>query len=606
MIPEDQIIVLDYGGQYAHLIAKKIRDLGYFSQILPANTKASKLQKAKGIVISGGPDSVTNEDRVPFDKKILELSIPILGICLGHQLIGYHLGASISQGKTREYGKTTIQTKKSVLMDGCDDEEVVWMSHFDVVESPPAGFDLIASTAICPTAGMENSQKEIYSIQFHPEVTHTDKGLLILKNFLKRCPMQPNWQIKSLVDHLLKEIKQEAGQKNVFILVSGGIDSTVCFVLLNQALGSDRVFGLHVDTGLMRKDESQEVQKILNQLGLKNFIVSDHSSQFIEALQDVYDPETKRRIIGKLFLEVQKQELKKLGLNSQDWLLGQGTLYPDRIESGESKHAHTIKTHHNRIAEVEELIKLGKVIEPLKDLYKDEVREVGSKLGLPESIVWRHTFPGPGLAVQQLCAKKAAYPPKKDELYSTIQKILQEHNLDPQSIQAHLLPIKSVGVQGDERSYAHTLALLGPADWKTYEHLAITIANRIPDINRVIRLVEPIDLEWELMDIKPSFITAKRLEIHRQADYIANQILKKHNLERTLYEFPVILFPVSFQGGESIALRPLYSENVMTVEFAKLPWPVVTQIAQEILQIKGLDAVFYDVTNKPPATVQWE
>jgi GMP synthase (glutamine-hydrolysing) len=288
-------------------------------------------------------------------------------------------------------------------------------------------------------------------------------------------------------------------------------------------------------------------------------------------------------------------------MSSDRWLIGQGTIFPDTIESGGTRHADLIKTHHNRVPRVQEMITSGKIIEPIRELYKDEVRQIGLKLGLPDKIIWRHTFPGPGLAVQQLCALKEHYPANKDHIVETIQNILAGSGL-----QAFLLPVKSVGVQGDERTYVHAAALQGNADWRTLSELAPLITNSLREINRVVWLLQPDSTDPEMIKITPSTLTKKRLDLHRQADSIANRVLRQHGLERELYEFPVIMIPIGFNRGQSIVLRPLYSENVMTIEFAKLPMRVVREMAGEISELDGIDAVFYDITNKPPGTVQWE
>ena len=597
----DRIGILDFGGQYAHLIAKRIRDLGVHSQLFPGDCRFEELSELKGIILSGGPSSVSAVDAPDFDTRILTSGIPVLGLCYGHQLVSYHLGGEVSKGKTREYGKAMVQVSESVLLHGMDPVETVWMSHFDTVTRVPEGFTAVASTDICPIAAMEDPSRKLFSTQFHPEVTHTPHGMMVLENFVAVTGAQRTWNVESYIPLLLEKIKTDAKGRKVFMLVSGGVDSTVCFVLLNKALGKDRVYGLHVDHGLMRKDESALVTKALHAVGLDNFAVVDASERFLKELEGVLEPEIKRNIIGNLFLDVQKEEFARLGLNADEWVLGQGTLYPDTIESGGTKHADKIKTHHNRIPEIMAMIEKGLVVEPVADLYKDEVRKVGAELGLPDELVWRHTFPGPGLAVQELCAAGEVYPENKKQLESDIGAMVASAGLLP-----FILPVRSVGVQGDERTYRSVVALQGEADWKTLEDLATRITNTFPDVNRVVWLVKPTAVNLGVMSVKPGTLTRSRLDLHREADALANQILRKHKLERELYEFPVVMIPVSFKGGESIALRPLYSENVMTVDFAKLPREVVQEMADAIGAVPGIDAVFYDVTNKPPATVQWE
>ncbi|HNT30038.1 MAG TPA: glutamine-hydrolyzing GMP synthase [bacterium] len=616
----DTIAILDFGGQYAHLIAKKVRDLGVHSIIFPGDVRAADLQHVKAVILSGGPADVTAPGAPQPDTAIFSLGLPMLGLCYGHQLLAYHLGGAAAKGKTREYGKATLRrvADASVLLAGLDAEETVWMSHFVTVTQAPAGFAVVGSTEDCPIAVMENTEKNMYGIQFHIEVTHTPRGQQILDNFITLSGVKREWQIDSYIPLLIEKIQTEAGDKKVFLLVSGGVDSTVCFVLLNKALGKERVYGLHVDTGLMRKDESKKVQEALQAIDLDNFHVVDASERFLAALAGITSPEEKRNIIGKLFLEVQREEFAKLAFNADEWLLGQGTLYPDTIESGGTKFADKIKTHHNRIPEIQAMIEQGLVIEPVADLYKDEVRRVGVELGLPEELVWRHTFPGPGLAVQQLCALEASYPENRNDVEKRLAAIITPAGLD-----FFILPVRSVGVQGDERTYSHAVALQGDADWKTLEDLATTITNSIPEINRAVWLLEPSRVAAESLRVEPSTLTRVRLDLHREADAIANDVLRAHGLVRELYEFPVVMLPVGLRNtkpqstqsalsliqnvsSQSIVLRPLYSENVMTVEFAKLPLEVVREMVEKIAALEGIDLVFYDITNKPPATVQWE
>ncbi len=599
----EKIAVLDFGGQYAHLIAKRVRDLGAHSEILLPDAASAKLKTYKGIILSGGPAFVFAADAPPYNPDLFSLGIPVLGVCYGHQLMAYTNGGEAQKGERREDGFAQLQIKdSSSLLQGWNETETVWMSHGSEVNKLPPGFTILASTENCPIAVMGDLSRKLYGIQFHAEVTHTPKGIQLYDNFLNICGIARTWKISNLIPQILENIRTQVQDRNVFLLVSGGIDSTVAFMLLNQALGKERVYGLHVDTGFMRQDESHKVQTALRQIGMDNFHIVDASIQFLQAVNRLIDPEQKRRAIGKVFLDVQTSETSRMKLDPAKWMLGQGTLYPDTIESGGTKHADTIKTHHNRVPEIQAMIDQGLVVEPVANLYKDEVRKIGEELGLPEELVWRHTFPGPGLAVQEICATAAEPVADYDQLKQNLNKLTSA-----QGYSADILPIRSVGVQGDERSYAHPAVVMGEQNWTKLADLATRITNQFRAINRVIFLVQPEQLaSSKLQQIKPTTITRQSLNLHRQADDVANQILLKHDLYRTLYEFPVVMIPISPAGGQSIVLRPLYSENVMTVEFAKLPWPVVQQMATAILALPGIDAVFYDITNKPPGTVQWE
>ncbi len=595
------IAILDFGSQYTHLLAKQIRSLGVYSEIFSSETKAENFKKAEGIILSGGPAVVYEQSAPNYDKKIFSLGVPILGLCYGHQLIAHALGGEVKSGKTREYGKAKLKIiNRKGIFRGLAEEETVWMSHGDSIVKLPPGFKVIGLTADCPTAAIAHQRRKIYGFQFHPEVSHTRQGVKMLRNFaLKICRCSKDWNPKNFITQAIKKIKKQVKEKNVLLLISGGVDSTVAFVLMNKALGQKRVLGLHIDNGFMRYKESQTVKESLENLGLKNFIVVGASKDFLQAIKGVSDPEKKRKIIGTVFIEVQDRVLKRLKVDPDKWLLGQGTLYPDRIESGATKHSAKIFTHHNRVQAVLDLIAAGKVIEPLANLYKDEVRKVGKQLGLPKQIVWRHTFPGPGLAIQSLCSPTTRLP-KTKSLEQRVNKIVGRFKY-----KAKVLPVKTVGVQGDHRTFAYACSLMnGDQDWDRLEEVSTLITNKVAEVNHVVYLLKPQRLGR--IRLKKGFLTKKRLKPHCMADYIANQTLAKHGLVGQVYEFPVVMIPVSLRGGESIVLRPLCSENAMTSEFTKLPWPVVEEMAQKIKALEGIDAVFYDVSHKPPAQVQWE
>ncbi|MBT4937264.1 glutamine-hydrolyzing GMP synthase, partial [Candidatus Peregrinibacteria bacterium] len=399
------IAILDFGGQYAHLIATRIRSHGVFTEIFDSDISALKLKDCSGIVLSGGPQSVFDENSPQIDSKIFDLNIPILSICYGHQLMCHTLGGKVVPGTKPEYGPADLKVinNQSDLLHGVSQTSRVWMSHNDEVHSIPEGFEIIASTANCKVSAIQNKEKRFYGLQFHPEVVHSKQGSIMLGNFVDICGQRDTWELGDFIDQECEKIRKKVDNKKVFLFVSGGVDSSVAFALLEKALGKERVFGVFVDTGLLRLNERGYVEKSLSEAGFDNLHTEDASEMFLSRLEEVYEPEAKRKIIGDTFIDVQKKVVKDLHLNPDEWLLGQGTIYPDTIESGGTKNAETIKTHHNRVPEIEKMIREGKVIEPLSDLYKDEVREVGRKLGLPEEMVDRHPFPGPGLGVRILC-----------------------------------------------------------------------------------------------------------------------------------------------------------------------------------------------------------
>lgn len=599
----EKIAVLDFGGQYAHLIANRVRRLNVYSEILDPETPASKLKGYKGIIFSGGPQSVYDKDSIKADPSILELDVPILGICYGHQLMAYMQGAEVKhEPASREYGMATVEVRKAEgLFEGLDEQEQVWMSHGDSVTELPPGYEVIGSTKSGEWAALGNFEKNFYGTQFHLEVTHTANGMKMLDNFLNICGVKREWSIDQFIADEIEAIQKKVGDKKVFMMVSGGVDSTVAFVLLDKALGPDRVYGLFVDTGLLRKDERGEVEQSLQEAGFENLHVKDASETYFRALQNIYDPEAKRKIIGDLFLKVQTGVVKDLGLDPDHWLLGQGTIYPDTIESGGTRHAAVIKTHHNRVPQIEELIKQGKVIEPLTQLYKDEVRLVGEKLGLPEHLVWRHPFPGPGLGVRCLCAQEEKYPHNYALLEDRIDK-----ELKPKGFEAWVLPVQSVGVQGDFRTYRNPLALLGDASMDEIGKIATNLINRNDEINRVLWTQYPANIES--LKVQKMYMTPERIALLQEADAVVDDFIHEKGLVRDIWQFPTVLIPLSVnrEFGESIVLRPVESEEAMTANFYHMDPPLLKELTDRLVKIEGITAVFYDVTNKPPGTIEWE
>ncbi len=601
------IAVIDFGGQYAHLIANRVRRLNVYSEIYPSTVTPEELKHVSGIIFSGGPQSVHAEDSLQCDPKILRLPVPMLGICYGHQVMTHLLGGTVESGKVKEYGKATLNVleKDHPLFEGVNEQEQVWMSHFDEVTALPEGSTIIGTTDDCHNAAVDFGKKR-WGIQFHVEVTHTPNGMTMLDNFLKQCDVKRDWNLDKFIEEEMNKIKDQAGDKNVFLLISGGVDSTVTFLLLEKALGADRVYGLFVDHGLMRKEEGTQVEESLKKLGVTNLHVYQGEEDFLSALDGKTEPEEKRTIIGDKFLEVQRKVSEELNLNPDEWLLGQGTIYPDTIESGGTKHADKIKTHHNRVPQIEELIKQGKIIEPIKDLYKDEVRAVGEKLGLDKKMVWRHPFPGPGLGVRCLCAAGPSPLPNQPQLESDLTQFLAESAPNTTPLTATVLPIKSVGVQGDVRSYRHPVVLSGQADWAQLEAISPKLTNRFLDLNRVLYHLrkEPItDAQ-----VVPGHLTKDRLDLLREADAIVQQTITDHELLRTIWQFPVVLLPIAINGhkGESIVLRPVSSEEAMTANFTEIDWPIVHEMTEKILALPDVSTVFYDITNKPPGTIEWE
>jgi len=602
----DKIAVLDFGGQYAHLIANRIRRIGVYSEIWDCDTPADNLRQFKGIILSGGPQSVYDENSPQCDPKIFDLGIPVLGICYGLQLMVFKRGGKVTKGQIKEYGKTTIQIKdKREILNGLYDTETVWMSHGDEVSELPEGSEIIASSDTCKYAAVADFEKKLYGVQFHPEVTHTNNGMKILENFVNICAAKKEWNLDYFIEKKIKEIKDFVGDKKVFMLISGGVDSTVAYALIQKAIGVKNTYGLFVDTGFIRLHEREEVEAAYKKCGLENIHFFYAAEKFFEGLKGVYEPEMKRQIIGDKFIEAQRLVAQELNLNPDDWLLGQGTIYPDTIETGGTKHADRIKTHHNRVEQIQILIDQGKIIEPISQLYKDEVRDAGERIGVPAEIVWRHPFPGPGLAVRCLCAKEADYPENSDALENEINTYLEKYK-----VSGKILPIKSVGVQGDARTYRHpfliTLHKDTPRDWEVLEQISTDITNRFGAINRVLLKLHPRGIMN--MKVKPGYLTMERIEILQKADYRITQFIKYHKIYKDIWQFPTVLIPLSLndKNGESIVLRPVNSEEAMTANFYRMQWKWVDELTDGFREIPDIDGIFYDITNKPPATIEWE
>lgn len=591
-----QAVVLDTGGQYCHLIARKIRELGVYSEVKPSETPASELSHARAIIISGGPFSVYGEASPSVDPAIFDLPAAVLGICYGLQLTVQLLGGRVERVERGEFGRASLHMEgESPLFAGIGAEPAqVWMSHRDTVTALPEGFGVVASTGACAFAAIADERRRIYGVQFHPEVVHTLRGGQILENFLFRAAgCQRDWDPSGVASVLEEEIRAAAGDRNVFFFISGGVDSTVAFTLCRRALGAERVRGIYVDTGLMRRNETAFVREIFAQIDGGSPVHVEFAEQwFLARLEGVVDPEEKRRRIGEEFLHVQNRVLESEGLLDGNWILGQGTIYPDTIESGGSDKADLIKTHHNRVEGVQRLIEEGRIIEPLHNLYKDEVRAVGQQLGIPAPLLDRHPFPGPGLAIRCLCAAGAASPERTSGGW--------------------LLPLCSVGVQGDSRSYKPVLLMDAPeslasGDWDEAYARATDEINRSDAFNRVVVRVGDAPEPVEALSVRAATVTRERLDRLREADAIVRRLSVESGFEERVWQFPVILVPLGTPGKpDAIVLRPIHSVDGMTAQSVGMPRELLREMSAELLKVPGISAVFYDLTHKPPGTIEWE
>lgn len=515
MEAQTKVIIIDYGSQVTQLIARRVREAGVYSEIHPCIVTAEQVRamKPSAIILSGGPASVGEEDAPALDKGILDLGVPVLAICYGMQLLGHNLGGELATSETREYGPADLSLcAASPLWDGLNlnSSTRVWMSHGDKVKTPPPGFTVIGKTATLDVAAMADDNRRIYAVQFHPEVHHSEDGTRIIENFLFRIAgLKADWTMSSFVDRTIKEMAETVGDRHVVCALSGGIDSTVVAVLLHKAIGK-RLHCIFVDNGVLRLNEGEEVVNYLREHFDLNLKFVQAQERFLSKLAGIDDPEKKRKIIGHTFIEVFDEEAKALG---QVDFLAQGTLYPDVIESISHKGpSAVIKSHHN-VGGLPEKMNL-KLIEPLRELFKDEVRKVAMELGLPDSITWRHPFPGPGLAIRvigELTQERLDILRKADnivqnELISSgwYRKVWQGF--------AVLLPLKTVGVMGDGRTYEHVIALrivdsvdAMTADWarlpsELLERISSRIINEVKGVNRVVYDISskpPSTIEWE-------------------------------------------------------------------------------------------------------------
>ncbi|OZC12038.1 GMP synthase family protein [Onchocerca flexuosa] len=657
---KEGVAIVDFGAQFGKVIDRRIREQNVFSEILPFNTKAANIVEKgcyKAIILSGGPNSVNSFDAPEFDPAILTCGIPVLGICYGFQLINKAFGGYVSKKSIREDGQLEIDVDTTCpLFKGLATRQKVLLTHSDSVTERAVANDFkIVGRSGNFVAAIADERRKLYGVQFHPEVDLSICGKEILHNFLfDIAGITGGFTIDNREQKCIQEIRSVVMDKKVLVMVSGGVDSTVCAALLHKALGSDRVIAIHIDNGFMRCNESDHVVESLNKLNLKvrrynafyafmNGRIS-FGSEFSTPLMRTVEPEVKRKIIGDTFMRVKDKIMDELKLD-KDIFLAQGTLRPDLIESAShlaSSYADVIKTHHNDSALVRELRNLGKVLEPLKDFHKDEVRELGISLGLPEHIVHRHPFPGPGLAIRIICAERPLITDfdlfittqhhlhlianlplcDKDHLSEVDLKAISDHDFE---IATTLLPIQSVGVQGDGRSYAYAAALSTnerPIPWELLERLAYIIPRLLHNINRVVYVFGNA-IEYPVNDVTRTYLNGFTVGLIRWADRIAYDVLyglDENGKRDPALEMPVVMIPVHFDRDplerkastlRSFVLRPFITNDFMTGVAAlpgkDIPEQNILEIVRRITEHVPLTSrVMIDLTSKPPGTTEWE
>lgn len=631
----ERIALLDCGAQYTKVIDRRVRELNVDTEIFPIQTSAERLGAFSGIILSGGPNSVYEADAPQCDPAIFELGVPVLGICYGMQLMNRHFGGTVLPSPTKEYGETEIKiASHSLLFDTLESVQHVLMSHGDSVGLPAPGFEVVGTSVDTHqhevVAAIQNPDARFYGVQFHPEVDLSVHGGKMLENFLyKICGLSGRHVLTDRLQEALEKIRAQVGDHKVFVLVSGGVDSSVTAALLVKALKPEQVFAVHIDSGMMRYEESDLVCEALKAIGLKHLERIDAETIFLNATTEIdgqtvgplckiHDPETKRRIIGDVFYRLVTDAIRKSNLDLNQTFIAQGTLRPDLIESGNreiSSQAHTIKTHHNDVPLIQEQRKKGLIVEPNRDWHKDEVRKIGRMLGLPEALVMRHPFPGPGLAIRIICANQPYLTADYEESNQTLQALAKEAGLN-----AVLLPVQSVGVQGDSRSYRYVAALHGDLNqltWAELKALAQKIPNQLQAINRVALVLNDKTLPRQIDQITPTLLNPVSLEKLRVLDHIVTDGFRREGLHDGISQLFTVLLPVDTSPASeqvapkhSVVIRAVITSDYMTARPAALldeiPLDFIRNLAEELSAQPNVDLVLYDMTSKPPATVEWE
>ncbi len=621
----DKVAILDCGGQYTKVIDRKVREMSVQSEIFPLNVPAATLKEFQGIILSGGPESVWTEGSLAYDAQIFDLKIPILGICYGMQLINQHFGGVVRPGLKTEYGETEIEVEPSCpLFHELEPRQHVLMSHGDSVAELAPGFKMAAKSGEV-MAAIFNKDLKIYGVQFHPEVDLTVHGKPMMENFLKRiCGLTGNYLLEDRIQTAIAKIQEKVKDEKILVLVSGGVDSAVSAALLIKALKPENVYAIHIDHGLMRKDESDMVCENLKDLGITNLIRKNAAEQFFNSvievsgkqigpLTEIIDPEEKRNLIGEVFIRVVKQTADSLNLDFDKTFWAQGTLRPDLIESGNpdvSGFAHKIKTHHNDVDIVRKAREKGLVVETNWDWHKDEVRQVARTLGIDESIAGRQPFPGPGLAIRTICNDGKSQITEAQN--QTFHKLMAELG-EPYGYQGAVIPIKSVGVQGDCRSYRYLSIISGKGasfetalEWDRIYQIGKNLPNRVDFINRVAYVLNKERLDREIA-CYPMHLLPENVDLLREVDDLVVKRLNKKPISQVF----AVLLPIGLTKKYSVAIRTFITNDFMTGRPAFIGDDITRETVRELVadienKISEIDLILYDITSKPPATVEWQ
>lgn len=611
----EKCAILDCGGQYTKVIDRKVRELGVNTDIFPLGVDIAKLNDYQAIILSGGPSSVWNDKAPKYNSEIFDLNKPILGICYGMQLINEHFGGIVLPADNTEYGQIEVKADTNCpLFDSLDEKQIVLMSHGDEVQKLADGFKLVGETSNGVVAAIYNEKLKIAGVQFHPEVELTENGIKMLENFLRKiCGLKEKYALEDRIQTSIDMIRKKVGDGKVVVLVSGGVDSAVTAALCVKALKPEQVYAIHIDHGMMRKNESDLICSNLADLGLTQMQRINAQDEFFNTeltingekyppLCKTCDPEKKRAIIGHMFFVVTEEAAKKIDLDFNTAFLAQGTLRPDLIESGNpdvSGYAKKIKTHHNDVGVIRALRDRGQVVETNWDWHKDEVRQVARMLGLDEKIASRQPFPGPGLGVRIICADEPRVTSKDqlDQFNNYVNDKLSDYS-------AKIAPMASVGVQGDNRSYRSLAVLSGKKDYDLIRKIAIDMPNKLDFINRVA--INLTDEDLGNMTFRSLHIGKEEADLLREIDAAVTDNIMNKNISQCF----AVLLPFGCNGGYSAAIRAVVTSDFMTARPAipgkDFTLEALEKAVEQIKKLKDIDYILYDLTGKPPATVEWE
>ena len=639
-----KIVVLDFNSQQAHKITKTLRLLGYHSEIKPPSTTIESLKGATGIILSDGPGLGFTETKIQFNEEILSLEIPILGIGYGHQLLVHLYGGVVGKALIGEFGTAQlhqdISTYSPLLLD-VEETTTVAMAHQEEVLELPQGFEVVASTKVCKYAAVQDLNQGRFGFQCNIAANETEYGKEILENFVRFCGMEKNWDQDIVLELMLAKIRFTAKDKNVLIFLSGGVDSTVAFTLLNKSLGQKRVLGIHIDNGFLRKNESRAIATRYRDFGFTNFVVANASESFLKVMGKETNPKKKRLLEAAYFRHVRNKMMGKLGLHEDEWLVAINTLYSENrsyIDSSEALSSPTPTSFG-----VQALIDKGAVLEPLKELYRDEVRELGRKMGLQDEMAHRHPFPEPGLAINVLCSTGELTYQKEGQLAQTQVKLLNLINKEGmQATSVTMLPVKAAGIKNGKQIFGFPVALTfdttGPRNWLTLlqatenqldpeatelpeekkdapwyhiprwrvlERVSSFITDSLPEVSRVVvKLYQRPNTDLRLQE---GYCCKDRLDQTREADFIVLDELKRFGWYEEIFQHLTINLPYASTPQHcSIVLRPVDSEDVITGKFSHMHHLFLDAIMERLVQLPFVDAVYYDITDKPPAKFGWE